>query len=85
LAAFRESLAISQRLASTDPSNADWQRDLAVAHNKLGQACQGMGNEENAQSSYRSAVEAMERAVAMSPGTVGWKQDLDNLKAWLSS
>ena len=85
LAAFRESLAISQRLASLDPSNADWQRDLAVAHNKLGQAYQGMGNEENAQSSYRSAVEAMERAVAMSPGNVGWKQDLENLKSRLSS
>src|SRR5262249_54109938 len=31
LAAFREDLAISQRLAATDPSYAGWQRDLAVA------------------------------------------------------
>ena len=85
VAAFREDFAISQRLVSIDPSNADWQRHLAIAHSKLGQAYQGMGNEENAQSSYRSAAEAMERAVAMSPGTVGWKQDLDNLKSWLSS
>src|SRR5262249_51897625 len=36
LAAFRESLTISQRLASTDPSNAGWQRELAVAHYRLG-------------------------------------------------
>jgi tetratricopeptide (TPR) repeat protein len=85
LAAFREAFAIDQHLAATDPSNAAWQRELAVAHYKLGQAYKGMGNEENAQSSYRSAVEAMSRAVAMSPGTVGWKQDLDNLKSWLSS
>jgi hypothetical protein len=46
---------------------------------------QSMGNEKNAQSCYRSAVDAMEQAVAMSPGNVGWKQDLDNLKSWLSS
>jgi len=85
LAAFREAFAIFQHLAATAPSNAAWQRDLALAHNKLGQAYQGMGNEENAQSSYRSAVDAMERAVAMSPGTVGWKQALDHLKSWLSS
>jgi len=85
MAAFRESLAIDQRLASIDPSNTGWQHNLAIAYYKLGQAYQGMENEENAQSSYRSAVEAMERAVAMSPGNVGWKQDLDNLKSWLSS
>ena len=54
-------------------------------YHELGQAYQGMENEENAQSSYRSAVDAIERAVAMSPGNVGWKQDLDNLKSWLSS
>ena len=83
LAVFHEALAISQRLASIDPSNAGGQRDLAVAHNRLGQTY-GMGNEESVQSSYRSAVEAMERAVAMSSGAVGWKQDLDNLKSWLS-
>jgi Tetratricopeptide repeat len=82
---FHKAFAIDQRLASIDPSNADGQHNLAIAYYKLGQAYQGMENEENAQSSYRSAVEAMERAGAMSPGNVGWKQDLDNLKSWLSS
>ena len=84
LAAFREDLAISQRLALADASNAGWQRDLAIAHSRLGQALQGMGNEEKAQFSFRSAVETMERAVAMSPGNVGWQQDLASLKSWLS-
>ena len=37
LAVFHEALAISQRLASIDPSNAGGQRDLAVAHHQLGQ------------------------------------------------
>jgi hypothetical protein len=83
LAAYREYLAIFQRLAATDPSNVGWQRDLALAHNKLGQAFQDIGDEKNAQSSYRSAVEAMEWAIAMSPGTVMWKQELRNLKSWL--
>ena len=43
LAAFREYLAISQRLAATDPSNAGWQRDLAVAHSRVGDIRQRAG------------------------------------------
>jgi hypothetical protein len=35
-AAFTEFLAISQRLAGQDPSIADWQRELAVAHGRMG-------------------------------------------------
>ena len=34
LAAYRASLAIRERLAAADPSNAGWQRDLSVSHNK---------------------------------------------------
>src|SRR5688500_18277033 len=36
LAAYRESLAVSQRLAGADPSNAAWQRDLGVSYSKVG-------------------------------------------------
>ena len=36
-AAFEEYLAISRRLAEQDPSNAGWQRDLAVAHSWVGE------------------------------------------------
>jgi hypothetical protein len=46
LAAIRGALVIFQRLTSTDPSNAIWQRELAVAHNKLGQAFQGIRRRE---------------------------------------
>ena len=42
-AAFAESLAISRRLAELDPSNARWQRDLAVAHSKVGGVLQARG------------------------------------------
>jgi hypothetical protein len=35
LAAFQESQAIRERLAAGDPSNALWQRDLAVSYHRL--------------------------------------------------
>ena len=42
-AAYRENLAISRRLAEQDPSNAGWQRELAVAHSRVGGVLQTQG------------------------------------------
>jgi len=36
LVSFREYLATFQRLALADPSNADWQADIAWAHSRIG-------------------------------------------------
>ena len=35
---YRASHAIAQRLATTDPGNAEWQRDLIVSYVKLSDA-----------------------------------------------
>ena len=37
-------LSAAERLASADPSNATWQRDLAVSHYKLAGIHRGAGN-----------------------------------------
>ncbi|MFZ2139980.1 MAG: hypothetical protein WAV78_24145 [Xanthobacteraceae bacterium] len=34
LQAYRDSLAIAERLAKADRSNTQWQRDLAISHSK---------------------------------------------------
>lgn len=36
LSAYRESLAIRERLATSDPTNVMWQRDLSVSKEKVG-------------------------------------------------
>jgi hypothetical protein len=36
LKAYRDGLAIADRLAKADPGNAGWQRDLSVSYNKVG-------------------------------------------------
>ena len=43
LTAYRASLAIRERLAAADPSNAAWQRDLSVSHDKLGDVLVAQG------------------------------------------
>jgi hypothetical protein len=36
LKSFRDGLAIADRLAKADPGNLNWQRDLSVSLNKIG-------------------------------------------------
>ena len=48
LNAYRDSLAIAERLAKADPGNAGWQADLAASHGKLGQLYVRMGNKAEA-------------------------------------
>ena len=43
LKAYRDSLAISERLAKADPGNAGWQRDLSVAYEKVGDVLKAPG------------------------------------------
>jgi hypothetical protein len=46
LADYGQSLATAERLAAADPSNADWQRDLAVSHYRLGKIADRQGCED---------------------------------------
>ena len=46
--AYRAGLAIAERLAALDPSNADWQRDLSVSHDKIGDCRMARGDRDAA-------------------------------------
>ena len=48
LKAFRDGLAIRERLAKADPDNAGWQADLASSHGKLGQLYVRLGDKAEA-------------------------------------
>ena len=41
---YQASLDIRARLAAADPANTDWQRDLSVSHNKLGDVAAAAGD-----------------------------------------
>jgi hypothetical protein len=41
---FRDGLAIAERLTKADPSNAAWQRDLALSYTKTGDVLMAQGN-----------------------------------------
>ena len=52
LKSFRDGLAIRDRLASADPGNAGWQRDLSVSYNKVGDVLEAQGDLPEALKSY---------------------------------
>jgi hypothetical protein len=56
LKSFRDTLVIIDRLARSDPSNAGWQRDLAVTLGEVGEVLEAQGNLPKALKSYRDTL-----------------------------
>lgn len=57
---FGEALRIRQRLAESDPANAEWQRDLAVSHSKLYHLAKASGDEATAKAQLRSCFTVLQ-------------------------
>jgi hypothetical protein len=69
-------MAISARLAAADSGNAEWQRDLSVSHNKIGDVLVAQGNLPDALAAYRAGMAIAERLAATDPGNAEWQRDL---------
>ncbi|MBF0605765.1 MAG: tetratricopeptide repeat protein [Nitrospirae bacterium] len=59
-----------------DPKNAQWQRDLSISHNQIGEVFQEQGNLEGALDAFRSGMETRKRLAAMDPKNADWQRDL---------
>jgi hypothetical protein len=81
LTSHRDSLAIFDRLAQSDPGNAGWQRDLAFTDGRIADAAKKMGNSAEALEALRSGHAIMLRLTALSPDNAVWKHDL----AWFEA
>ncbi|MHB9009179.1 MAG: tetratricopeptide repeat protein [Limisphaerales bacterium] len=75
-AAFGEYLRISRQLAEQDPSNAGWQRDLALAHSKVGDVLQAQGRLAEAQAAFGETLRISRRLAEQDPSNAGWQFDL---------
>jgi hypothetical protein len=67
LKSFRDGLEIRRRLANTDPSNAGWQHDVAVAYDRVGDALVSQGGLEDGLQSYRDERTILERLIRSDP------------------
>jgi tetratricopeptide (TPR) repeat protein len=79
LKSYRADLEITQRLAPSDRSNTQWQRDLANSHVELATIYEKLGDIAQALAELRVARTIMAALVPIAPGYVQWQRDL----AWL--
>ena len=73
---YRDALAIAVRLAKSDPGNARWQHDLAIAYAALADVYRRSDHLDDALAALRQGEPIMARLAALSPDNAGWQRDL---------
>jgi tetratricopeptide (TPR) repeat protein len=78
LTAYKASLAIDDKLAKADPSNAEWQSDLAASHGRLGQLLVRMGSRAEALEMFHKGRAIVVPLVTAAPDHAQFKASLAN-------
>jgi predicted negative regulator of RcsB-dependent stress response len=76
LTAYRDSLAIRERLAAADRSNSRWQRDLLTSYNNVGDVFMDQGKLDEALTAYRNGLSVAESFAEVNPGNSQSQSDL---------
>ena len=76
LGAYEKVRTQLEHLAAADPGNAEWQRDLSVSHNKIGNVLRAQGNLTGALQAFQASLEIAKGLAAADPGNTGWQRDL---------
>jgi tetratricopeptide (TPR) repeat protein len=76
LKSYRDSLAIRERPAQSDPGNPEGQRDLSVSFDRVGDVQMARGDLGGALKSYRDSLAIAERLAKSDPENAGWQRDL---------
>ena len=76
LQAYRDGLAISERLARAHTTSAGRQRDLSVCYSNVGEVLQKQGDLAGALKAYRDGQKIHERLARADATNAGWQRDL---------
>ena len=68
--------AIIERLAESEPDRADYQRDLSVSYNKVGDLYRALGQGEPAREAYLKSLAIRERLAQAEPDRADYQRDL---------
>jgi len=69
--------------ADADPSNTEWQRDLSVSHNGLGDVAQAAGDLTAARTAYQASLDIRTRLTAGDPTNTLWQEIMGALRGRL--
>ena len=76
LIAYRESLAIRQKLADANPAVTEFQSDLAASHNNIGILLSETGKPAEALKAYESARAIRQKLADANPAVTQFQRDL---------
>ncbi|MEZ4768174.1 MAG: tetratricopeptide repeat protein [Caldilineales bacterium] len=74
-----------ERLAAAEPDRADYQRDLSVSFNKMGDLFTALGQGEQARLAYQRSLDIRERLAAAEPDRADYQRDLSPSTKWATS
>ena len=74
--AFRAGMAIRERLARQDPDNTQWQRDLSISHERIGDVQVAQGDLPGALQAFRAGMAISERLARLDSRNAGWQRDV---------
>lgn len=67
---------MARRLKCGNPSNTQWQRDLSVSHERLGNVAVAQGKLDEAARSYSEALAIRKKLAEGDPSNTQWQRDL---------
>ena len=73
---YEELLRVHQRRAAAEPDRADYQRDLSVSYNKVGDLYSALGQGEKAREAYLKSLSIFERLAQAEPDRADYQRDL---------
>jgi hypothetical protein len=76
MAEYRKGLAIREKLAASDPANTQWQRDVAVTRDRIGDLLATAKRPQEALAEYRASLIITEKLAAADPGNTELQRDL---------
>jgi tetratricopeptide (TPR) repeat protein len=76
LARYGQLLRRYERLAQAEPDRADYQRDLSVSYNKMGDLFRALGQGEEARQAFLKALAIRERLAQAEPDRADYQRDL---------
>ena len=73
---YEDAQQVAQHLTRIDPGNTEWQRDLSVSHNKIGDVLRAQGDLPAALTAYRASLGIRETLAGRDRGNVQWQIDV---------
>ena len=67
-------------LAAADPANTEWQRDLSISHERLGDVAVAAGDLAAARAAYQASLNIRTQLVAADPANTEWQREREAMR-----